>query len=65
MTLWQEIVRALALLLIIEGILPFLAPRRFRLLLLAAASLEARQLRWIALACLFAGLVLLQWQRLA
>lgn len=50
----------MALLLVIEGVMPFLSPRRFRKSLLHFASLEDRWMRLIGLISMVAGLVLLQ-----
>lgn len=58
--MWQEIVRAVALLLVIEGVLPFLSPRRFRRNLLNLAALEDRWMRLMGLVSMVAGLVFLQ-----
>ncbi len=58
--MWVEIVQAVALLLIIEGIMPFLSPRRFRQSLLNFASLEDRWMRLLALISMVAGLIMLQ-----
>jgi uncharacterized protein YjeT (DUF2065 family) len=56
----SEFVQALALLLILEGIIPFLSPRRFRQSLLSFASLEDRWMRVLGLVSMVAGLVILQ-----
>ncbi|EIT68229.1 MULTISPECIES: DUF2065 domain-containing protein [Hydrocarboniphaga] len=58
--MWIDIVQALALLLILEGIMPFLSPRRFRQSLLNFASLEDKWMRLLALISMVAGLILLQ-----
>jgi uncharacterized protein len=42
---WAELMRALALVLIIEGLMPFIAPRRWRGVLLQIAELNVRSLR--------------------
>jgi uncharacterized protein YjeT (DUF2065 family) len=57
---WEEIVRAVALLLVIEGVMPFLSPRRFRKSLLNFASLEDRWMRLMGLISMVAGLLFLQ-----
>jgi uncharacterized protein YjeT (DUF2065 family) len=63
--MWDDLGRALALVLVIEGMWPFLAPARWRALLLRVASLEDKQLRTIGFASMAAGLVLLQVLQLA
>lgn len=57
--MWNDILRALALLLVLEGVMPFLSPRRFRKSLLDVASVEDRWMRAIGLASMVAGLVIL------
>lgn len=50
---------ALALVLVLEGILPFLAPQALRRTLLALSELGDAQLRFAGLTSMLAGLVLL------
>lgn len=57
--MWSELLAALGLLLVIEGLLPFLSPRRFRQSLLNFAALEDRVMRVIGLFCLLGGALLL------
>lgn len=57
----QELVRAAALVLLIEGILPFLSPRRFRASLLNLASMEDRWLRLLGLGGMVVGAALLRF----
>lgn len=52
-TLWT----ALALVLVIEGILPFAAPGLWREAFRRMTALSDGQLRFIGLACILAGLV--------
>lgn len=56
----DDLLRALALVLVIEGVLPFLSPPRFRANLLRMASLDNRPLRIFGLLAMCAGLVLLK-----
>lgn len=58
--LWEDLTRALALVLVIEGLLPFLSPGAFRKALLRFISLEDRWMRALGLASMVAGLLLLQ-----
>ncbi len=55
----KELAIALALLLILEGMLPFLSPSALRRALLALQDISDRQLRIIGLASMLAGIVLL------
>lgn len=56
----EDFLRALALLMVMEGLLPFLSPRRFRDGLQRAASVQDKPLRLIGLAAMLGGAVLLQ-----
>lgn len=47
------------LLLVLEGVLPFLSPRRFRQALLNFAALEDRWMRLTGLICMVGGLLIL------
>lgn len=55
-----DVLRALALVMVIEGLLPFLAPTRWRQLLFTIAQMESRSLRVIGLLSMLAGVVILQ-----
>jgi uncharacterized protein YjeT (DUF2065 family) len=54
-----DILAAVALMLMFEGIMPFLNPDRFRKTLLSAANMDDRALRMIGVAAMAAGVVLL------
>lgn len=56
----SELGRALALVMVIEGLLPFVAPSRWRQLLFTIAQIETRNLRLIGLASMLAGVAILQ-----
>jgi uncharacterized protein len=55
----NELLGTLGLLLVIEGVLPFLSPSRFRQALLQFASMEDRPLRVAGLVCMLVGVLLL------
>ena len=57
--MWSELLGALGLLLVVEGVLPFLSPGRFRRALLNFAAAEDRVMRWMGLACMIGGLLIL------
>ncbi|HPE78464.1 MAG: DUF2065 domain-containing protein [Gammaproteobacteria bacterium] len=57
--MWQDLWAALALMLVIEGILPFANPAGFRSLLRMAGEMDDRSLRNGGLFTMLAGLVLL------
>ena len=56
---WQELAAAVALLLVLEGIFPFLIPAGLRRTLLALGSLSDQQLRFAGLTSMLLGLILL------
>ena len=60
-TLLHSLWVATALMLIIEGIMPFLNPTVFRRALLQMAGMKDQQLRAIGLFSMVFGLVLLYW----
>ena len=57
---WDELARALALVMVLEGLLPFLAPARWRQMMLSVMQLESRHIRVIGLLSMLAGLLLLK-----
>jgi hypothetical protein len=56
-TLWV----ALALMLVIEGLMPFINPITFKKTLIQMASMSESQLRVFGLICMLTGLLLLYW----
>jgi uncharacterized protein len=61
--MWRNIAVALALVLVLEGILPFLDPSAWRRAALRAAQLTDPKLRLAGLASMLAGLGLLHFLR--
>ncbi|HHO58732.1 MAG TPA: DUF2065 domain-containing protein [Thiotrichales bacterium] len=57
--MWEQLFPALALVLVIEGILPFLSPRSWRQAMAQAAQLPDQALRIMGLASMIAGVVIL------
>ena len=57
--MWHDLLVALALLLVIEGILPFLNPRGFREALAQIAQMDDAALRRVGLVSMIVGVVLL------
>ena len=55
----QDLFSALALVLVFEGVMPFLNPRHFRRGLLLAAQLNDASLRGLGLAGMVLGIVIL------
>ena len=60
-TLIHSLWLATALMLIIEGIMPFLNPAAFRRALLQISTMQDSQLRWIGLGSMLIGLAILYW----
>ena len=57
--MWHALLLALSLMLVIEGLLPFIAPNVFRRLLLQVAAQDTRQLRLSGLLSMLSGVALL------
>jgi uncharacterized protein YjeT (DUF2065 family) len=57
--MWQDLWAALALMLVIEGILPFANPRGFRKMMQMVGEMDDKALRNGGLFTMLAGLVLL------
>ncbi|MEM8497016.1 MAG: DUF2065 family protein [Pseudomonadota bacterium] len=55
----QEFIIAGCLVLVIEGIIPFVSPKTYRNAALTAVSLHDRQLRMLGLASMLSGTALL------
>ena len=60
---WQDIGTALSLMLIFEGVLPFLVPNRLRVVALTVLQLNDRALRAVGLISMALGLGILYWVR--
>lgn len=56
---WTDLLAALALVLVIEGIIPFLNPGFLRRLLVNAAQLDDRSLRMAGLVSMLGGIAML------
>ena len=57
--MWEHIIPALALVLVIEGMLPFLSPKNWRDAMSQAAQLSDGNLRSLGFASMMAGLLIL------
>lgn len=57
--MWKDLGSALCLMLVVEGILPFLYPSRWRRLLATIALISDRQLRLMGLISMLVGASLL------
>ena len=58
--LWHDLVRAFGLVLVLEGLWPFLSPARWRSAILRVSSLDDRMLRVFGLAMMICGVIVLQ-----
>jgi len=56
---WQDLFAAIALVMIIEGILPFLSPDKMRRMMATVSQMNDRQLRVMGLVSMAAGLLFL------
>ncbi len=56
---WQDLFTALALVLVIEGIFPFINPEGIRRTMALVSQLSDQQLRMTGLVCMTVGLVAL------
>lgn len=61
--MWEEFGKAFCLLLVLEGILPFLYPTRWRRLVVNLATITDRQLRIMGLLTMLIGIGLLYMLR--
>ena len=59
----EDVVRAVGLMLVFEGILPFLMPRRWQDILLTVTSSNQRSIRFIGLMSMLFGLSMLVFMR--
>ena len=59
MPLWDILLAALALMLVIEGLLPFLSPTSWRSVFERATRMTDGQIRFLGLTSMIAGLIML------
>jgi uncharacterized protein len=56
---WTDLLAALAIVCIIEGIMPFISPSATKRLLAKMASMEEREMRIVGLVSMLVGLAIL------
>ena len=56
--MWESLLMAVALMLVVEGIIPFLYPGKWRNLVAMLAQISDRQLRIMGLVSMLLGVVL-------
>jgi uncharacterized protein YjeT (DUF2065 family) len=59
--MWSDLWVALALLLVLEGVLPALSPRNYRKAVLSLVQLDDRAIRTAGLVLMVVGAVLVYW----
>ena len=61
--MWHDLLVAIALMLVIEGVLPFLNPALMRQVLLQASELDDKALRTAGFSSMLVGVLLLYFLR--
>ena len=61
--MWQDLLSAVALMLVIEGILPFISPAIMRQVFAVVANMDNRRLRLTGLLSMAFGVILLYMVR--
>lgn len=61
--MWNDLWAALALLMVIEGVVPFIKPDAVRRMMVAMAQLDDHSLRIAGLVSMLSGVALLYWVR--
>lgn len=59
MEFWQVFPAAMALVLVLEGLMPFISPRRWRAMIATIATLDDGSIRRFGLGSMLLGIVLL------
>lgn len=57
--MWNDLLVALALVMVIEGIMPFISPKGWRNMMLMAAQMDDRSLRTTGLVSMLFGVAML------
>ena len=61
--MWDDLIRAIALVLVIEGILPFMSPDGWRQAMIQAGRLSDRALRMVGFGSMLIGVLILYLTR--
>ena len=61
MDFWEVLPAAVALVFVIEGLVPFLSPSRWRRMLVLANEMDDRVIRTLGLGSMLFGVLLLYW----
>ncbi len=57
--MWSMILTAIALMLILEGILPFISPDKWRQVFLLVLQMKTSEIRFLGLSSMLGGLLIL------
>lgn len=57
--MWESLAQAFCLMLVLEGIVPFLYPNRWRRVVISLATISDQQMRLIGLSSMLIGVVAL------
>lgn len=63
MSMWNDLLSAVALMLVLEGLLPFMSPAGFRQVMLAMTKMSDSQIRFAGLSTMLFGVMLLYFIR--
>ena len=58
--MWGDLARAFALVMVLEGVIPFASPKRIRAVFARMSSMDDRMLRTLGLVSMLLGLIALQ-----
>jgi uncharacterized protein YjeT (DUF2065 family) len=59
--IWHQLLVAVALVLVLEGVMPFLSPKSWREMLIKIQAMPDHNIRISALICMLLGVALLYW----
>lgn len=60
---WQDLATAACLVLVLEGVMPFIAPARWKETLRLVITLDDRSVRMVGFGSMLVGVLLLYWVR--
>ncbi|PIE43560.1 MAG: DUF2065 domain-containing protein [Gammaproteobacteria bacterium] len=62
-SVWQDLAVAFSLMLVLEGVIPFLYPDRWKNMVATLAKIDSRTMRIVGLISMVIGTSLLYWVR--
>jgi uncharacterized protein YjeT (DUF2065 family) len=57
--MWHDLLVAVALMLVLEGLLPLLNPKNFKQAMYSASQMSEQEVRWVGLVSMVAGAVMI------